>query len=110
MTCVLPCLAASCSHGQSDFGSAAKRYRKLSGEECTPEGTGRLCCAGLLGEAEALLALSERQAALKAFERCRQECPTNMEVRRKQFLAEHASDPEPAGAPVGAATFTVEPK
>jgi hypothetical protein len=117
---VLACLGASCSHGQSllnaadssfherDYGDAAKRYRKLSAEECTPEGTGRLCCAGLLGEAESLLAVSERQAALKAFERCRQECPTNMEVRRKQYLAEHASDPEREGAPTTSATFTVE--
>jgi TonB family protein len=113
------CLAASCSHGQGllskadgsfqerDYESSLERYRKLTGEECAPEGSSRLCCAGLLGEAESLLALSERQAALKAFERCRQECPTLPDVRRKQFLAEHAMDPEAQDTPAPV-TFTVE--
>src|SRR5687767_12121245 len=99
-------LWGSCAHGndlyvlaegnfkERDFDGALKRYRKLSSEECTPEGNHRLCCAGLLGEAEALLALQERQAALAAFERCRQECPTDVDVRRRQYLAEHANDPE----------------
>jgi hypothetical protein len=112
-------LAGSCAHGndllvtaQDNFGErdyehALKRYRKLGSEECAPEGNHRLCCAGLLGEAESLLALQEQQAALATFQRCRQECPTDLEVRRRMYLAEHASDPDadPATVP---ATFTVE--
>jgi hypothetical protein len=103
---VLVALLAGCAHGndlyvqaegnfkERDFDGALKRYRKLGSEECAPEGNHRLCCAGLLGEAESLLALQERQAALGAFERCRQECPMDVEVRRRQYLAEHANDPE----------------
>jgi len=53
-------LAGGCAHGndlyaladgnfkERDFERALKRYRKLGGEECTPEGTRRLCCAGSL--------------------------------------------------------------
>jgi hypothetical protein len=112
-------LGGSCAHGndlyvqadgnfkERDFERALKRYRKLGSEECTPEGTRRLCCAALLGEAEALLALQERQSSLKAFERTRQECPTDTEVRRRQYLAEHASDPEPDATTVNS-VFTVE--
>jgi hypothetical protein len=116
---MLGCLAASCAHGndllvaaqgdvgERDFEHALKRYRKLSGEECAPDGNHRLCCAALLGEAESLLALQERQAALSSFQRCRQECPTDLDVRRRMYLAEHASDPESDPATV-AAPFTVE--
>lgn len=116
---VAAAVLAGCAHGndllvsaqgsfrERDFERALKRYRNLGNEECTPEGNRRLCCAGLLGEAEALLALQEREAALKAFERCRQECPTDLEVRRKLFQAEHASDPEPDPTTVYA-SFTVE--
>jgi hypothetical protein len=100
-------VAAQGNYGERDFEGALKRYRKLGGEECAPEGTRRLCCAALLGEAESLLALQERQAALKSFERCRQECPTDTDVRRKLFLAEHAQDPESDASTV-TATFTVE--
>jgi hypothetical protein len=99
--------AAQGSYGERDFERALKRYRKLGSEECSPEGTGRLCCAALLGEAESLMALQERQAGLKALERCRQECPTDLDVRRHLYLAEHASDPEPEAATVSS-TFTVE--
>ena len=110
---------ASCAHGndlyvlaegnfkERDFERALKRYRKLGSEECTPEGSRRLCCAALLGEAESLLALQEREASLKTYERCRQECPTDTEVRRRQYLAEHASDPEGDPRTVNS-TFTVE--
>jgi protein TonB len=100
-------VSAQGSFGERDFERALKRYRKLAGEECSPEGTRRLCCAALLGEAEALLALQERQAALKSFERCRQECPTDVDVRRRLYLAEHASDPEADPATV-TSTFTIE--
>jgi hypothetical protein len=112
-------LAGSCAHGndlyvlaegnfkERDFERSLKRYRKLGGEECTPEGTRRLCCAALLGEAESLLALQERDAALKTFERTRQECPTDTDVRRRQYLAEHASDPEGDPTTVNS-VFTVE--
>jgi hypothetical protein len=111
--------AGGCAHGndlyaladgnfkERDFERALKRYRKLGSEECTPEGTRRLCCAALLGEAESLLALQEREASLKTFERCRQECPTDPDVRRRQFLAEHASDPEGDPRTVNS-VFTVE--
>jgi hypothetical protein len=110
---------AGCAHGndlyaladgnfkERDFERALKRYRKLGSEECTPEGTRHLCCAALLGEAESLLALQEREASLQAFERCRQECPTDTDVRRQQFLAEHASDPEGDPRTVSS-VFTVE--
>lgn len=96
----------TCAHGndlyvqadgafkERDFDGALGRYRKLSNEECGPDGNHRLCCAGLLGEAETLLALQERHSALAAFERCRQECPMDLEVRRRHYLAEHANDPE----------------
>jgi hypothetical protein len=100
-------VAAQDNYGERDFEAALKRYRKLGNEECAPEGTKRLCCAALLGEAESLLALQERQVALKTFERGRQECPTDTDVRRKLFLAEHAQDPEPDPATV-TASFTVE--
>jgi hypothetical protein len=111
--------AGSCAHGndlyvlaeenfrERDFDGALKRYRKLGREECVPEGNHRLCCQGLLGEAEALLALQERQSALTAFEKCRQECPMDGEVRRRQYLAEHATDPEGDPSTV-TATFNVE--
>jgi len=110
---------AACAHGndlyvlaegnfkERDFERALKRYRKLGSEECTPEGTRRLCCAALLGEAESLLALQEREASLKTFERCRQECPMDTDVRRRQYLAEHASDPEGDPRTVNS-IFTVE--
>ena len=100
-------VSAQGSFGERDFERALKRYRKLGGEECAPEGNHRLCCAALLGESESLLALQERQAALKVFERTRQECPTDPDVRRRQYLAEHASDPESDPGTVSA-TFTVE--
>jgi hypothetical protein len=100
-------VAAQGSYGERDFESSLKRYRKLGDEECAPEGNHRLCCAGLLGAAQSLLSLQERDQALKTFERTRQECPTDLDVRRQLYLAEHASDPEadPATVP---ATFTVE--
>jgi hypothetical protein len=100
-------VAAQTNYKERDFDGALGRYRKLRSEECTPEGNRRLCCSALLGEAEALLALQERQAALEAFERCRQECPTDLEVRRKLYLAEHATDPEGDGTTVNA-IFDVE--
>jgi hypothetical protein len=100
-------VSAQGSYGERDFERSLRRYRQLSGEECIPEGTHRLCCAALLGEAESLLALQQRQAALSSFERCRQECPTDVDVRRRLYLAEHASDPEPDPATYPA-TFTVE--
>lgn len=112
-------LVISCAHGndlyvqaegnfkERDFDGALKRYRKLRSAECTPDGNHRLCCAGLLGEAESLLALQERQAALAAFERCRQECPMDVDVRRRQYLAEHANDPEGDPATI-TSVFNVE--
>jgi hypothetical protein len=112
-------LAGSCAHGndllvdaqgnfgERDFEGSLKRYSKLASEECAPEGNHRLCCSGLLGEAESLLALQERQQALKSFERCRQECPMDLDVRRRLYLAEHAADPEADPATV-TATFTIE--
>jgi hypothetical protein len=116
---VTAAFAGGCAHGsdlyvlaetnfkERDFEQALKRYRKLGGEECTPEGTRRLCCAALLGEAESLLQLQEREASLKTFERGRQECPMDTDLRRRQYLAEHASDPEGDARTVNA-VFTVE--
>lgn len=112
-------LVGACAHGNDllasadgglrdrDFEYALKRYRKLSSEECNPEGSQRLCCAGVIGEGRALMALQERQAAIKAFEHGRAECPTDVEVRRQLFLAEHATDPENNDATTQA-SFTVE--
>jgi hypothetical protein len=99
-------LLAGCTHGEAllaradanlaerDFGQALGRYRTLDGEACHPEGSSQLCCAALRGQADALLATNERQAALEALERQVQECPTDLEVRRKQYQAQHAGESE----------------
>ncbi len=91
---------------ERDFERALDRYRSLKNRECSG-GDAALCCRGMLGEGEALLALGERQAAIKTLERCRSQCPRDLDVRRKLYLAEHPADPE-TPAPTGRASFVVE--
>ena len=99
--------AAQSDFRERDFQGALGRYRDLGREQCVPDKSPRLCCAALIGEADALVALEEAQAALRAYEHGRAQCPDNLEVRRKHYLAQHASDPEPTG-PESTASFAVE--
>jgi TonB family protein len=103
---IIVLLLAGCTHGEGllaradanlgerDFGSALGRYRDLADESCKPQGREPLCCAALRGQADALLGMNERQAALAALERQVQECPTDPEVRRKLYQAQHAGESE----------------
>lgn len=79
------------------YGNAVRLFQEVGRDECA-EGDSPLCCRALLGEAEALLGAGERQAALQAFGRCRERCPQDLTVRRRQYLAEHALDEEPTEA------------
>jgi hypothetical protein len=104
--CMAVLILAGCTHGEAllaradgnlaerDFGSALARYRDLAGESCKPEGEARLCCAALRGQADALLAMNERQAAAQALDRQVQQCPMDLEVRRKQYQTQHAGESE----------------
>lgn len=81
-----------------EFGRALPGFRKVSAKECE-KGEGAMCCAALLGEADSLAGMDERHNAVASYRRARTQCPFDVTVRRKLFLAEHAGDPEVSTAP-----------
>jgi hypothetical protein len=90
-----------------DFERALRKYREVRTEACAPRGDRRLCCPAMIGEGQALIELQERHAGLAALERARSECPYDLEVRRKLYLANHASDPE-SNAQTSSVAFIVD--
>ncbi len=89
-----------------EFGRALAGFREVSEKECAA-GEGALCCAALLGAADSLAALDERQNAISSYRRAQNQCPFDVTVRRKLFLTEHAGDPEITTAPASV-SFQVE--
>jgi hypothetical protein len=110
--------AAACGHegiGAADdsfrdraFGSAIRRYREVSQVECEG-GNSQLCCRALLGEADSLAGLNERQQAEQAYGRVRADCPYDLTVRRKLYLLQHPPEGD-TDVPERAIAFPTEYK
>jgi hypothetical protein len=108
---------AGCAHGEGigaaddslhdrSYATAIRRYREVGQAECAG-GDRHLCCRALIGEADSLAGLNERQQAEQAYGRVRSDCPYDLGVRRKLYLLQHPPDAE-SNVPERAITFPIE--
>jgi hypothetical protein len=70
-----------------DYDDALAGYREAAAQACT-EGATPSCCEALSGEGDSLMGQGERMGAAKAFARAARDCPYDLTVRRKLYLAQ----------------------